>query len=205
MPGWVRADSLKAPARAAQVIRLGGLLILPTDTVYGVAADLWQENAVAALYAAKNRPPDKAIPILISDFKAISKVASDVPDMAQKLAKAFWPGPLTIALPKRKQVPEIVSSLPTVGLRMPDHAAALAVIHACGGVLAVTSANQSGEPSPLSAKEAAQALPTVDLVLDGGVVSGGVASTVVDITDGQLRIVREGPISEDDLRRTLNS
>lgn len=204
MPSWIRADTPKTPVRAAQVIRLGGLIILPTDTVYGVAADLWQEDAVAALYAAKNRPPDKAIPLLISDFKAISKVAAEVPYMAEVLAKTFWPGPLTIALPKREQVPMIVSSLPTVGVRMPDHSAARAVIRACGGVLAVTSANQSGEPSPLTAKEAALALPTVDLVLDGGTVSGGVASTVVDINEGELRIVREGPISMDAMQRALN-
>jgi L-threonylcarbamoyladenylate synthase len=203
MPGWLRADHLRAPARVSQIILSGGLVILPTDTVYGVAADLWQEHAVAALYEAKQRPPDKAIPILLSDFDAIFRVASEISDVAQRLADAFWPGPLTIAVPKRRLVPEIVSSLPTIGVRIPDHDLTRAVIRACGGALAVTSANRSGDEPPLTAQEAAAALPDVNLVLDAGPCPGGMPSTVVDITGGELRLVREGPISEADLRAAL--
>jgi L-threonylcarbamoyladenylate synthase len=176
---------------------------LPTDTVYGVAADLWQENAVAALYKAKQRPPDKAIPILLSHFEAIFLVAAEVPETARRLAEAFWPGPLTLTVPKRRLVPEIVSSLPTIGVRIPDHAATRAVIRACGGALAVTSANRSGEAALLTAQEAAAALADVSIVVDGGVCPGGIPSTVVDISGDGFTIVREGPISEAQLRKAL--
>jgi L-threonylcarbamoyladenylate synthase len=203
MPGWLRADNPRAAARVAQAIRVGGLVILPTDTVYGIAADLWQEVAVAALYEAKQRPPDKAIPILLSHFEAIFLVATEVPDSARRLAEAFWPGPLTITVPKRRLVPEIVSSLPTIGVRIPAHDVTRAAIRACGGALAVTSANRSGEESPLNAQEAVAALPDVDVVIDGGPCSGGIPSTVVDLSGDVLKIVRAGPISEAELRRVL--
>lgn len=203
MSDWLTIGHPNAPARAAEVIRAGGLVILPTDTVYGVACDLWQADAVAALYAAKHRPPEKAIPILVSDFEVIELVACEVPVMARRLADAFWPGPLTIAIPKRAEVPEIVSAYPTVGLRIPDHAAARTMIRACGGALAVTSANRSGGDNSLSAEEAAAALPDVDLVLDGGTCPGGQPSTVVDLSEGSIRILRVGPITEDSIRAVL--
>jgi L-threonylcarbamoyladenylate synthase len=204
MTDWLDVADPAAPARAAAIIRAGGLVILPTDTVYGVAADLWQPDAVAALYRAKQRPPDKAIPILLSDVEHIRQVALDVPDAARRLTEAFWPGPLTIAVPKRPSVPAIVSALPTVGVRIPDHNTARAAIRACGGALAVTSANRSGDPSPLTAEEAAAALgEAVTLVLDGGRCPGGAPSTVVDVSGSDLRMVRIGPVSEADLRRAL--
>jgi L-threonylcarbamoyladenylate synthase len=179
------------------------LVILPTDTVYGVAADLWQEAAVAALYEAKQRPPDKAIPILLSHFDAIFLVATEVPDSARRLAEAFWPGPLTLTVPKRRLVSAIVSSLPTIGVRIPDHDVTRAAIRACGGALAVTSANRSGDESTLTAQEAVAALPNVDVVIDGGPCPGGIPSTVVDLSGSTLKIVREGPISEAELRKAL--
>jgi L-threonylcarbamoyladenylate synthase len=204
MTEWLAADDPQAPARAAEVIRAGGLLILPTDTIYGVAADLWQPRAVEALYAAKQRPPERAIPILLADPADMAQVALDVPEMAQRLAVAFWPGPLTIAVPKRPQIPPVVSSLPTVGVRIPDHNAARAVIRACGGALAVTSANLSGQPGALTAAEAARALGgAVALVLDGGACPGGAASTVVEVSRGALRVLRPGPLDEETLRRAL--
>jgi L-threonylcarbamoyladenylate synthase len=201
---WLPADHPDAPSRAASVIRSGGLIILPTDTVYGVASDLWQPDAVAALYAAKRRPPDRAIPILLSTGAAIDRVAVRVPEAAHRLASAFWPGPLTIVVPKRPSVPDIVSSLPTIGVRVPDHDAARAAIHACGGALAVTSANLSDQPSALTAKEAASALgAAVGLVLDGGPAPGGTPSTVVDMAGGTLTILRPGPIDEAALRAVV--
>jgi L-threonylcarbamoyladenylate synthase len=201
---WLPADHPDAPSRAASVIRSGGLIILPTDTVYGVASDLWQPDAVAALYAAKRRPPDRAIPILLSSGEEIDQVSERVPDAAHRLASTFWPGPLTIVVPKRPSVPAIVSSLPTVGVRVPDHATARAVIRACGGALAVTSANLSDQPSALTAEEAAAALGTaVGLVLDGGPAPGGTPSTVIDVTGGPLRVLRPGPISESALRAAV--
>lgn len=204
MTDWLEAGDPQAPARAAEAIRAGGLVILPTDTVYGVAADMWQPQAVAALYAAKQRPPDRAIPILLADLDDMAQVAQDAPEIARRLAEAFWPGPLTIAIPRRPEVPEIVSSLPTVGVRIPDHAAARAVIRACGGALAVTSANLSDQPSALTAADAARALgEAVALVLDGGRCPGGTPSTVVDVSGGALRVVRPGPLDEATLQRAL--
>jgi L-threonylcarbamoyladenylate synthase len=200
---WLPANHPQAGPRAAEVIRAGGLVILPTDTVYGVACDLWQADAVAALYKAKHRPPEKAIPILLSDFDAVNLVASKVQSLARRLADAFWPGPLTIAIPKRAEVSEIVSAYPTVGLRIPDHEAARTILRACGGALAVTSANRSGGDNSLTAEEAAAALPDVDLVLDGGVCPGGRPSTVVDLSEDTVRIVRVGAISEDLIRAVL--
>jgi L-threonylcarbamoyladenylate synthase len=191
-----------APARAAEVIRAGGLIILPTDTVYGVAADLWNPEAMARLYAVKRRPPEKAIPILLSDFEAIHQVAAEISALALTLADAFWPGALTLTVPKKSSLPEIVTSLPTVGVRLPDHPAARAVIRACGGALAVTSANVSGAASPLTFQDALL-LEGVDLALDGGDCPGGVSSTVVDISGGEVRVLRAGPISEEDLRAVI--
>ncbi len=204
MTEWMAVDDPGAAARAAEVIGRGGLVVLPTDTVYGVAADVWQPEAVAALYAVKRRPPERAIPVLLADEEDIARVAGSVPEMARRLAAALWPGPLTIVVPKRPDVPEIVSALSTVGVRIPDHDAARAVIRACGGALAVTSANRSGQPSPLTAREAASALGEgVALVLDGGTCAGGQPSTVVDVGGGELRIVRPGPLDEAALRRAV--
>jgi L-threonylcarbamoyladenylate synthase len=204
MTTWLSIGDPSAPARAAEVIQAGGLIVLPTDTVYGVAADLWQPEAVAALYAAKTRPPAKAIPVLLAGEADAAQVACEVPPLAQKLAAAFWPGPLTIALPRRDTVPDIVSSLPTIGVRVPDHDRARAVIRACGGALAVTSANRSGDPGALTAQQAADALGEhVALVLDGGRCPGGVPSTVVDASGEAMRIVRIGPLDEAALRAAL--
>jgi L-threonylcarbamoyladenylate synthase len=204
MTAWLSIGDPDAPACAAEVIRAGGLVVLPTDTVYGVAADPWQPEAVAALYAAKERPPAKAIPVLLAGEADAAQVTREVPPLAGKLAAAFWPGPLTIALPRKDSVPEIVSSLPTIGVRVPDHDRARAIIRACGGVLAVTSANRSDQPSTLTARQAADALDDrVALVLDGGRCPGGVPSTVVDVSGGTLQIVRPGPLDEAALRAAL--
>jgi L-threonylcarbamoyladenylate synthase len=203
MTDWLSIDDPTAPARAAEVIRGGGLVILPTDTVYGIAADVWQPQAIAALYAVKLRPPDKAIPVLLADVEHIALVASGVPAMARRLAETFWPGPLTIAVPKLPTLPEIVSALPTVGVRIPDHDGARAVIRACGGALAVTSANLSGQPSPLTAEEAGILGQAVALILDGGRCAGGQPSTVVDVSGDSLHMVRTGPLDQDTLRRIL--
>jgi L-threonylcarbamoyladenylate synthase len=204
MTEWMSINDPSAPQRTAEVLGEGGIVILPTDTVYGVAADPWQPRAVAALYDAKHRPPDRAIPILLADFDHIRLVATNIPEAAHKLAKAFWPGPLTIAVPRLPELPEIVSSLPTVGVRIPNHDAARAIIRAASGALAVTSANRSGQPDPIHAQEASDALgAAVALVLDGGACPGGIASTVVDVTGPALRIIRVGPLNERDLLRVL--
>ncbi|MBN1430835.1 MAG: threonylcarbamoyl-AMP synthase [Anaerolineae bacterium] len=205
MTDWLPIDDPAAPARAAEVIRAGGLVILPTDTVYGIAADVWQPRAIAALYAVKRRPPDKAIPVLLADTENIDLVASGIPPVARKLARAFWPGPLTIAVPKRLTLPDIVSALPTVGARIPDHDGTRAIIRACGGALAVTSANLSGAPNPLTAQEASILGEPVALILDGGRCAGGRPSTVVDVSDDSLHVVRPGPIDEEMLRKATGN
>lgn len=204
MADWLTMTHPQAVPHAAAVLAAGGLVILPTDTVYGVAADPWRPGAVQALYDAKQRPPDRAIPILLADPEHIETVAERISDAARRLAEVFWPGPLTLVVPRRPGVPEIVSSLPTIGVRIPDHAETRAVIRACGGALAVTSANLSDEPPALTATAAAVALgDAVALVLDGGTCPGGTPSTVVDVTGDEPRILRPGPIGEAALRRAL--
>lgn len=204
MPDWISATDPRAVPEAVAVIEAGGLVVLPTDTVYGVAADMWRPYAVEAIYRAKQRPPERAIPILLADPANIESVAQSVPDAAYRLAEAFWPGPLTIVVPRRPEVPEIVSALPTIGLRIPDHPTTREVIRACGGALAVSSANLSDAPPALTAREAALALGDgVALVLDGGTCPGGTPSTVVDVTGGEIVILRRGPISEVSIRQVL--
>jgi L-threonylcarbamoyladenylate synthase len=206
MTDWLSIYDPGTPRRAAEVIRDGGLVILPTDTVYGVAADVWQPEAVAALYRVKQRPADRAIPILLADPEHMNRVSGRITPAAERLAAQFWPGPLTIIVAKHPRVPDIVSSLPTVGLRIPAHDATRAIIRACGGALAVTSANLSDHPSPLTAQEAAQALgEDIALVIDGGECTGGVPSTVVDASTDELKVIRTGPLDPDTLRNVKKS
>lgn len=200
----VPIDHPDALWQAVETLQRGELVVLPTDTVYGVAADPWNERAVAALYAAKGRPPDKAVPILLSDTSQALRVASHMPEVAQVLSRAFWPGPLTLVVPKHPDVPATVSALPTIGLRVPDHNGARTIIEAAGGALAVTSANRSDQPPALTAQKALVALgASVSYVLDGGRCSGAQASTVVDVSEDDLRLLRPGPLSEDALRAVL--
>jgi L-threonylcarbamoyladenylate synthase len=158
---------------------------------------------VARLYPIKGRSADKAIAVLIGNLDDLSKIAAVVPAEAQLLAGAFWPGALTIVVPKRHEVPETVSPAATVGVRMPDHSVTLALLRATGP-LAVTSANRSGEPSSVTAEEVLAALgDRIDLLIDGGRCPGGVASTVVDCAVRPPEIVREGPISEEAIRAVV--
>ncbi len=194
--------SSEARRRAGKILRAGKLVVLPTDTVYGVAAHPRCPEAIVALYAAKNRPQQKAIPILLSDARRAEAVAQPLLPAARKLAAALWPGPLTLVVPKRDDLSPLVSTLTTVGLRVPDHDAARAVIAEAGGALAVTSANLSGKENAVTVEAAiAQLGDAVALYLDGGTCAGGVPSTVVRVdSSGAVEILREGPISEDTLR-----
>ncbi len=190
---------------AYQALKRGELVVLPTDTVYGVAASVHSEEAIARLFEAKGRPPDRPIPLLLSDTDRITRVCADVPEVIYRLAAAFWPGPLTIALPKSPDLPEILTPLPTVGVRVPDHDLTRAVIRAMGGALAVTSANRSDGPNPLTAQEAyAQLGAAVALYMDDGPAPGGIPSTVITFDEtGTLQIVREGPITEAELKAVI--
>lgn len=190
---------------AYQALRRGELVVLPTDTVYGVAAAARSADAIARLIEAKGRPQDNPIPLLLSDARRLESVCADVPDAARRLAEAFWPGPLTIALPKAPDLPALLTPLPTVGVRVPDHDLTRAVIRAAGGAIAASSANRSGGPDPLNVQQAYTQLgAAVALYLDGGNAPGGVPSTVIAFDEvGELQIVRAGPISEAALRAVL--
>jgi len=189
--------------QALQVLRSGGLVAFPTDTVYGVGALAFAADAVARLYWAKERPAERAIPILLGRASDVGTVAEDVSDMATTLARRFWPGPLTLVVRKAPDVPNSVASGPTVGVRVPDHAIALAILQAAGP-MAVTSANVSGQVPARTAREVtAQLDAKVDLVVDGGMTPGGIPSTVLDCTREVPRILRPGPISMNDIQAAL--
>ena len=191
----ITASSPDAIQKALEVLQAGGLAAFPTDTVYGVGALAFDGKAVESIYIAKDRPIEKAIPVLIGDAEDITKISSEVPLMAKKLAERFWPGPLTIVVPKHLSLPDSVSATKTVGVRVPDHLVARSVLRAAGP-MAVTSANLSGQPSPSTAQEVfAQLNGRVALILDGGKTPGGVPSTLVDCTGSQPIVVRQGPIS----------
>ncbi len=174
---------------AARLLRDGHLVIIPTETVYGVAALATSPAAMTRLYAAKGRPPAKPVARMIASSDALpAALGTDVPPAARRLAEAFWPGPLTLVLRGDDGI--------TVGYRVPDHPVALAWLRALGdAVPAVTSANRSGEPAATDAEAAWHALrPHAALALDGGPSRQGQASTVVQIEGSTLRILREGPI-----------
>jgi L-threonylcarbamoyladenylate synthase len=197
------ATSSSAIPRALEVLRLGRLVAFPTDTVYGVCALGFNGKAVQSIYVAKDRPIEKAIPILIGEMADLDQVAMDIPARAYLLAQRFWPGPLTILVPKRPDLPEAVSATSTIGVRVPDHEIARALLRAAGP-LAVTSANLSGSPSPTTAEEVLTQLGgRIELIIDGGKTPGGTPSTLVDCTGDEIRILREGPITEKELLSAL--
>jgi L-threonylcarbamoyladenylate synthase len=190
-------DSFDSIKEALRIIQAGGLVAFPTDTVYGLAADVNSTAAIDRIYQAKGRDIDKAIPVLISQMDQMNLVASKVPDTAKKLAEKFWPGALTLIVPKQPVLPENLSATLTVAVRMPDYAPVLTVLQHCGP-LAVTSANLSGQANPLSAEDVlAQLDGRIDLILDGGKVTGGVPSTIVDCSVEPPVILRHGAISDE--------
>ncbi len=189
--------------RALEILRAGGIVAFPTDTVYGVGALAFNDHAVRSIYTAKNRDMEKAIPVLLADSAALEMVTDEVPPMARRLAEQFWPGAITLVVKKNGRLPESVSASPTVGVRVPDHAVARRLLQAAGP-MAVTSANASGKPSPSTAAEVkAQLDGRLPLILDGGRTPGGVPSTVVDCTGSDPVILRRGPISLDEILRAL--
>jgi L-threonylcarbamoyladenylate synthase len=189
--------------QAFEVLHRGGLVAFPTDTVYGVGALAFNAKAVESIYTAKDRPVEKAIPILIGGPEDLDKVTAGIPPMAAKLAARFWPGPLTLVVPKHPNLPDVVSTRPTVGVRVPDHPVARKLLRATGP-MAVTSANISGEASPKTAEEVNRQLNgRIPLILDGGETPGGVPSTVVNCLGAEPVILREGPIMLKDIQFVL--
>ncbi|MHB8857498.1 MAG: L-threonylcarbamoyladenylate synthase [Bellilinea sp.] len=188
---------------ALLVLQAGGLVAFPTDTVYGLAADPFNRAAIERLYAAKERNMSKAIAVLVGTVEQLSQITPGLSTQAEALAARFWPGALTLVVSRRAELPAQLSVLPTIGVRMPDHPFALNLLQA-SGPLATTSANRSGAGNPLTAADVLDQLGgRIELVLDGGTCPGGVPSTVVDCTVPDVRVLREGAISAEDIRAVL--
>ena len=199
------ADREATIAEAARILRRGGLVAFPTDTVYGVGAHACLPDAVERIYRVKERPRDKAIPLLLADAQQVEEVAVNVPPVTFRLMGVFWPGGLTIVVSRSSRVPDVVTAGgDTVALRMPDHAFVLALIRTLGAPLAATSANISGRPPAVTGGQALGELRgRVELIVDGGVCPGGVPSTVLDLVSEPPRVLRAGAVSPEELRRVL--
>ncbi|MGN0393851.1 MAG: L-threonylcarbamoyladenylate synthase [Coprococcus sp.] len=182
---------------AAEILKNGGLVAFPTETVYGLGGDALRADAAGRIYSAKGRPSDNPLIVHIAETDSVYQLASDVPEQAKKLMEAFWPGPLTIIFNKKKCVPDTTTGgLDTVAVRMPSHPAALKLIKDSGVFIAAPSANLSGRPSPTTAAHVMQDMDgRIDMVLDGGPVGIGIESTIVDITSKRPTILRPGFIS----------
>jgi L-threonylcarbamoyladenylate synthase len=197
------ADHPIALHHTVDVLRHGGLVAFPTDTVYGLASLPFQAEYVERLFAAKGRNSSRAIAILVGRIEDLPLVTAKMSKKAQLLAKYLFPGPLTLVVSKNPRLPDVLSQTTAVGVRMPDHPLALSLLCATGP-LAVTSANRSGMENANTAQEVMDQLGgRIHLILDGGRVPGGVPSTVVDCTRSELVILREGPISLESMQRVL--
>lgn len=191
--------------RAAQILREGGLVAMPTETVYGIAADATNPEAVRKIFKAKNRPADNPLIVHISDFTQLEEVVSEWNDRADVLANRFWPGPLTLILRRSESVaPEVTGGLDTVAVRMPAHPVALELIEATERPLAAPSANRFTQLSPTRAEDVdPQIAKHVGMILDGGPCVVGLESTVVDVTGNTPRILRPGGVSRGDIEAAL--
>ncbi|MDD6324235.1 MAG: L-threonylcarbamoyladenylate synthase [Lachnospiraceae bacterium] len=188
-----------------EILKKGGLVAFPTETVYGLGGNALDAEASAKIYAAKGRPSDNPLIVHIADWEAIEAIVSEIPEAAKKLADAFWPGPLTMILNKSDLVPYATTGgLETVAVRMPVNPIARALIRAGGGYVAAPSANTSGRPSPTRAEHVAEDLNgKIDMIIDGGTVDIGLESTIVDLTDGAPTILRPGYINQEMLEQVL--
>jgi len=199
----LKADHPIAFPHAVDVLKNGGLVVFPTDTVYGLAAWPYYTEYVERLFVVKGRSSTRAIAVLIPRPEDLNQVAVSPSKAALKLAQRFWPGPLTLIMSKHPSLPDVLSPQPTIGIRVPDHQVALTILQ-LSGPLAVTSANLSGKDNTNTAREAFEQLGgRVHLIIDGGKSPGGVPSTVVDCTGAEPQILRLGPISEEDIQVAL--
>lgn len=187
---------------AADVIKTGGIVGVPTETVYGLAASGFNKNAVEMIYKLKGRPAAKPLSLLVSSTDMAETVCAEFPEAARKLAKAFWPGPLTIVLPCSSAIPAIVTAGgKTVGVRCPDHILTLELIRLTGVPLAAPSANKSNEPSPRSADEVLRYFDgKIPCIVDGGVCELGVESTIVSLAEKPYKILRYGALAEEEVK-----
>lgn len=199
------AHSSQAIKLARRLLREGEVVALPTDTVYGLGANAFERIAVRQIFKLKQRPPDKPIPVFIYQIDDLNLVARHVPNRAWPLLQEFWPGPLTVVLPKVAALPDDVTvGQDTVAVRIPDHPVSLELVIKFGRPLAVTSANLSGQPTPPTAQGVADQLgPALPLVLDGGPSPSSQPSTIIDLSTDPPRLLRQGPITIEALRPFL--
>lgn len=192
-------------AEAVNVLALGGIVAFPTDTVYGIGADSRQPQAIARLYEIKRRPSSRPIPILLARSEGLRSVARDIPESAWRLAERFWPGALSLVVHCAPSIPPVLTAGgTTVAVRVPDHPVVRALIEGLSAPLAGTSANTSGLPSPVTARDVlAQLGGRIAALLDGGACAGGKPSTIVDLTTTPFRILRRGPVSGDQIREVI--
>ncbi len=184
--------------RAGRIIRQGGLVAFPTETVYGLGGNGLNPRSAKAIYAAKGRPSDNPLILHIADRNELYSLVSEIPEVAEKLMDAFWPGPMTLVFPKSELVPtESTGGLDTVAIRMPSHPIAAEFIRAAGVPIAAPSANRSGRPSPTMASHVWEDMGgRIEMILDGGEVGIGLESTIIDLTDGVPTILRPGYITQ---------
>lgn len=203
----VKQDNVdkKVMEEAGDIIKAGGLVAFPTETVYGLGGDALNKESSAKIYAAKGRPSDNPLIVHITDMESLQKIVKRIPDAARKLADAYWPGPLTMIFEKTDIVPlETTGGLQTVAVRMPNDPIALAFIKAAGGYIAAPSANTSGKPSPTLAKHVAEDMDgKIEMIIDGGAVGIGLESTIVDMTSDVPTILRPGYITQEMLSEVL--
>ncbi|MEM5775844.1 MAG: L-threonylcarbamoyladenylate synthase [Anaerolineaceae bacterium] len=199
----IPADDPQALALGLETLQKGGVVAFPTDTVYGLGCQVSQPDSIDRLYEIKGRDASKPIAVLLGGIEQLPQVTAGLGKTANRLAARFWPGALTLVIAGNPVLPKNLSPLPTIGVRMPDHPFALALLRQAGP-LATTSANLSGMPSPVTAQDVlAQLNQRVDLIIDGGLCPGGVPSTVVDCTGADPRVLREGAITRAMLQTVL--
>jgi L-threonylcarbamoyladenylate synthase len=186
--------------KGVKILQKGGVIAFPTDTVYGLGADAFNSTAVERIYKIKNRPTYQQFPLLIADVKQLTALADPIPEIAWFLARRFWPGGLTLVLPKTDSLPVYLALGPTIAVRVPDHPVCLAIIQNLGNPIIGTSANISGQPPALTAEEVGQQLGgKIDFIINGGKCPGGKESTVVDVTRESSIILRQGIIPSDEI------
>jgi L-threonylcarbamoyladenylate synthase len=198
----LNADTPGAIEEAADLLKQGHIIAFPTDTLYGVGVDPFNSAAIEQLYQVKERVADKGIPILLADISDLEKVAQDISNLAQSLIEQYWPGPLTLIVPRHPRLPAMLSPNEGIAVRIPDHAISRAFIRAAGGIVATSSANHSGEQPARNAAEAYRVMNgQISAVLDGGSVQHGQGSTVLDCMSDPPQVLREGPVTVKNLSR----